>query len=254
MPVLRDLANEITRALNIPELKVSPFSRSSANIVLLLQGAGQAFFAKIFTNNDLEKLDANIRYDREKAILTKPWPVGIPKLVYAADVQRVLVTREVVGFGFKHYIDSGEVLEAMGMMAQWLAGFHAAAEVQPMEGTLWDDFVKYAEFRNSPGFDAHKGALMDYPLKEYVLSKGDATAVNFKFKAGKAIALDFEGVAFRAKEYDLVALIQGLNRLTNTTIADMVDTVVTQYAKVRPIDDPEATKDVINRVLSVSDY
>jgi len=254
MPVLRDLADEITRALGIPELQVRPFSRSGANAVLLLQGAGQAFFAKIFTDNDPNRLDANTRYDREKTILSRSWPVGMPDLVYAADVPRVLVTREVIGLGVKHFIDRGETLDAIAMMARWLAGFHAAAAVQPRQGALWDDFIKYPEFRTAPGFSAHRKALGAYPLKEYVLAKGDATAVNFRFRGGQAIAYDFEGVAYRAREYDMVALIQGLNRLTGTTIADMVDTVVEQYASQRQIDDPAATKDVLNRILSVSDY
>ena len=196
MPVLRDLSDQITRALGVRELKVQPLVQSSANITMLMRGDGQALFAKIFTDADPTKLNANQRYDREKTILSKTWPVGMPQLVYFADTERVLVTREVKGHGFKHFRDADNTLDALGGMAGWLAGFHAAAEVQPKTGTLWDDFSQYAEFREAAGFPALQGLLSDYPLTEYVLSKGDCMAANFKFTPTGVVGLDFEGVAY----------------------------------------------------------
>ncbi len=254
MPVLRDLSEQITRALGVRELKVEPIAQSSANLTMLMRGDGQAFFAKIFTDADPTKLNANQRYDREKAILSKTWPVGVPQLVYSADTERVLVTREVKGYGFKHYRDADESLEALGKMAGWLAGFHAAAEVQPKTGSLWDDFSQYAEFRETAGFPALIGTLSDYPLKEYVLSKGDCMAANFKFTPSGVVGLDFEGVAFRPKEYDLVALLQGLSRLTGESVPDMSAMVVQQYHAIRPIDDVAATIAVVTRLVELTDY
>ena len=254
MPVLRELAKEITEAVGIRELAVEAHSRSSANMTMLLRGDGQAFFAKIFTKGDFSKIDANVRYDREKQILSKTWPVGMPKLVYSADVPRVLVTREVRGWGFKHFMDNGETLDALGKIARWIAGFHASGETQPMGGSLWDEFTKYPEFNEAMGFDELRPLLEASSLSEYVLSKGDCSAANFKFSDKGVVGLDFEGVAFRAREYDLIGLLQGLHGLTGESIEDMVDTVVKQYASVRPIEDQHATKEVIQRLVEITDY
>ena len=228
MPILRDLANDITRATGIPELEVEPMARSASNMTMLLRGGGQVFFAKIYTDASQNALDANLRYDREKEILSKRWPVPTPTLVYSADTERVLVTREVPGHGFKHFMDEGRSLEALGLMARWIAGFHASTEPQPRDGSLWDHFSQYDELETNADFLALRGRLEQVPLKEYVLTKGDCAAANFKFGENGAIGLDFEGVAFRAKEYDLIALIRGLHSLTGESISAMVDTVVQQ--------------------------
>ena len=254
MPILRDLANDITRATGIPELEVEPMARSASNMTMLLRGGGQVFFAKIYTDASQNALDANLRYDREKEILSKTWPVPTPTLVYSADVERVLVTREVPGYGFKHYMDEGRALEALGMMARWVAGFHASAEPQPQDGTLWDHFSQYAELQDDPDFAELKDLLSAAPLKEYVLTKGDCSAANFKFGDDGAIGLDFEGAAYRAMEYDLVALIRGLESVTGESVPAMVDTVVQQYASVRRIDDPEATKAIVRALVEFTDY
>ncbi len=254
MPVLRELAEDITKATGVAELVVEPMARSKSNMTMLLRGSGQVFFAKIYTDADRVSLDANERYDREKEILSKRWRVPTPMLVYSADVERVLVTREVPGHGFKHFMDEGRALEALGMMARWVAGFHASAEPAPQDGTLWDHFSKYEEFQDDPQFAGLRDLLAAQPLKEFVLTKGDCAAANFKFSENGAIGLDFEGVAFRAKEYDLLSLIRGLESLTGESVSDMVDTVVQQYSTVRPIEDEAATKAVVEALVRVSDY
>ena len=254
MPVLRELAEDITRAVGVGELNVEPMARSRSNMTMLLRGGGQVFFAKIYTDANPTSLDANQRYDREKEILSKQWPVPTPQLVYSADVERVLVTREVAGHGFKHFMDEGRTLEALGLMARWVAGFHASAEPQPQDGSLWDHFSRYVELQDDPEFRALKDVLSAIPLKEYVLTKGDCAASNFKFTDAGAIGLDFEGAAFRAKEYDMVALIRGLESLTGESVSAMVDTVVQQYASVRPIDDSKATAAAVEALVRATDY
>lgn len=254
MPVLHDLAEDITRAAGVPELNVEPMSKSPSNMTMLLRGGGQVFFAKIFTDADLNALAADLRYDREKEILSQRWQVPTPQLVFAADVERVLVTREVVGHGFKHFVDEGRTLEALGMMARWVAGFHASARPQPHEGSLWDHFARYGELRHNADFAGLEPMLRARPLKELVLTKGDCAATNFKFTPAGAVGLDFEGAAFRAAEFDMIALIRGLEALTGESIADMADTVVQQYATVRGIEDIAATTTVVRKIVEVSDY
>jgi len=254
MPVLRELAEDITQAVGVGELNVEPMRRSKSNMTMLLRGDGQVFFAKIYTDANPTSLDANQRYDREKEILSRDWPVATPQLVYSADVERVLVTREVAGHGFKHFMDQGRSLEALGMMSRWVAGFHASAAPQPQDGTLWDHFSQYAELQEDADFRTLKDQLSTVPLKEYVLTKGDCAASNFKFTDDGAIGLDFEGAAYRAKEYDMVALIRGLAGLTGESISAMVDTVVQQYASVREIDDIEATRAAVRAIVEVTDY
>ena len=85
MAVLRELAQDITRATGVNQLSVEPMARSDKNMTMLLRGEGQAFFAKIFTDADASAGDANLRYDREKQILSKRWPVAMPVMVYSAD-------------------------------------------------------------------------------------------------------------------------------------------------------------------------
>lgn len=254
MAVLRDLADDITKAVGIKELDVQPMARSASNMTMLLRGGGQVFFAKIYTDADLNALDANLRYDREKEILSKRWPVPVPTMVYSADVERVIVTREVPGHGFKHFMDEGRTLEALGMMARWIAGFHASAEPQPRDESLWDHFRQYDELESNADFAALKPLLSAIPLTEFVLTKGDCSAQNFKFNENGAIGLDFEAAAFRAKEFDMVALVRGLSGLTGESIPALVDTVVQQYASVRPIEDAEATRNAVSALVKLTDY
>ncbi|MDF0600828.1 phosphotransferase [Psychromarinibacter sp. C21-152] len=254
MAVLRELAGDITKAVGINHLDVEPMARSASNMTMLLRGGGQVFFAKIYTDADLNALDANLRYDREKEILSQRWPVPTPTMVYSADVERVIVTREVPGHGFKHFMDEGRTLEALGMMARWIAGFHASADPQPRDETLWDHFSQYEELEGNAAFADLRGLLQSVPLTEYVLTKGDCTAHNFKFNENGAIGLDFEGAAYRAKEYDLVSMIRGLASLTGESIEAMTDVVVQQYATVRDIDDQEATKAAVRALVEVTDY
>ncbi len=254
MPVLRDLADDITKAVGIKELDVEPMARSASNMTMLLRGGGQVFFAKIYTDADLNALDANLRYDREKEILSRRWPVPMPTMVYSADVERVIVTREVPGHGFKHYMDDGRTHEALGLMARWIAGFHGSAEPQPRDETLWDHFRQYDELESNAAFAALQPMLSAMPLREFVLTKGDCSAANFKFGENGAIGLDFEGVAFRAKEFDMISLIRGLSGLSGESIEAMTDTVVQQYASVRAIDDPDGTKAAVNAIVKITDY
>jgi tRNA A-37 threonylcarbamoyl transferase component Bud32 len=257
MPVIQDLSDQITRATGVPELQVEPMARSASNLTMLMRGGGQVFFAKIYTDaGDAAPgaLDANQRYDREKAILARDWPVPMPTMLFAADTERVIVTREVPGDGFKHFLDEGRALEALGLMARWVAGFHASAEPQPRDETLWDHFSRYAELKDNPRMEEIRALLEAVPLTHFVLTKGDCTASNFKFDGNGAIGLDFEGAAYRAMEYDLVSMIRGLAGLTGETVEDMVDTVVQQYATVRPIADQDATKAAVRALVEVSDY
>lgn len=254
MAVLRDLAEDITRAVGIKELEVEPMARSASNMTMLLRGGGQVFFAKIYTDADVNSLDANLRYDREKEILSKRWPVPTPTMVYSADVQRVIVTREVPGHGFKHFMDEGRTHEALGMMARWIAGFHASAAAQPRDETLWDHFRQYEELESNAEFAALRPMLSALPVTEHVLTKGDCSAANFKFNENGAVGLDFESVAFRAREFDLISLIRGLSALTGESIPAMTDTIVQQYASVRPFEDQEATKEAVEAIVRITDY
>lgn len=254
MAVLRELAGDITKAVGVNHLEVEPMARSASNMTMLLRGGGQVFFAKIYTDADLNALDANLRYDREKEILSQRWPVPTPTMVYSADVERVIVTREVVGHGFKHFMDEGRTLEALGMMARWIAGFHASAEPQPRDETLWDHFSQYEELEGNEAFLGLRDLLQAIPLTEYVLTKGDCTTHNFKFNENGAVGIDFEGVAYRAKEFDFVSMIRGLHSLTGESIEAMTDAIVQQYAAVRKIADEDATKEAVTALVRVTDY
>ncbi len=258
MPVIQELSDQITRATGVPELQVEPMARSASNLTMLMRGGGQVFFAKIYTDagDDAAEgaLDANERYDREKAILTRDWRVRMPSILFAADNERVIVTREVAGDGFKHFLDEGRSLEALGLMARWVAGFHASAEPQPRDETLWDHFSRYAELRDNPRMAAAREVLESVKVTHHVLTKGDCTAANFKFDGNGAIGLDFEGAAYRVKEYDLLSMIRGMSGLTGETVEDMVDTVVQQYASVRPIADQDGTKAALRALVQITDY
>ncbi|WP_425051268.1 hypothetical protein [Psychromarinibacter sp. S121] len=254
MAVLRELAQDITRATGVNELSVEPMARSGSNMTMLLRGEGQVFFAKIFTDADVNAADANLRYDREKQILSKRWPVPMPVMVYSADTERVIVTREVQGHGFKHFIEQGRVMDALGMMARWVAGFHAAVGTQKRDETLWDHFGQYDEMEGNPAYAVLRDLLSQVPLTEYVLTKGDVSAHNFKFNDKGAVGLDFESVGYRAKEFDLIGMIRGLHKLTGESISAMSDTVVQQYDTVRRIDDIETTAAAVAVLTELTDY
>jgi len=253
MPVLQDLAHHITRAVGIETLSVQPIQHSKINETVLLKGAGQAFYAKIFRSAAITALDPKIRYDREMSILSRTWSVPTPSLIYHSDDERVVVTREVLGDSFQDFIAQGRSLEALGMMARWLAGFHTSAPARPRSGTLWDHFSQFGELKRNPDFWTLQPLLSEHPIGQVVLTKGDCASANFKFTEKGAVGLDFEGVAFRAMEFDLVSLIRGLHALTGESVEAMVATVVEQYHSVRAIDQPKATAKVVKALVTVSD-
>ena len=52
----------------------------------------------------------------------------------------------------------------------------------------------------------------------------------------------------------MVAMLQGLSRLTGESVADMATTIVQQYHAIRPIDDIAATIAVVTRLVALTDY
>ena len=139
MALMRDCAPQIAAATGEPRLRVSPFSRSSGNITLALKGQKANFFAKVFAFDRKRGIPAKLRYAREKAVLTCPWQVRIPQLTLSLDVPRLLVTREVVGHGFKLHVDEGRMIDGLVEISRWIAGFHASAQTTPRGSTFWDE-------------------------------------------------------------------------------------------------------------------
>jgi hypothetical protein len=170
---------------------VSLWSRSSSNIVVLLQEPdGEAFFAKVFAYDVPGGLTANQRYKREKAILSAMDSRGAPELVFSADVERVLVTRGVIGRGVKHFIDNGNALVGLGAISQWLARFHNRFETHPApDHNLLQHFEHYLGYTSLNGFEALGDVMQSLPLNELVMSRGDGSASNFRFTGEGAEAI-----------------------------------------------------------------
>ncbi len=254
MPVLRELQQEITETIGTSELDVTTWSRSSSNIVLLMRAEKQAYFAKIFAESHPGRVTADRRYSREKQILSQPLRVGKPNLVYSSDGARVLVTEAIPGFGFLYFIDRGEVLRGLRMMSKWVAGFHNSVPPQPVEEeTLWSHLKQYAEFLDKPGFAALEQELDAIPVTELVLTKGDTSAANFRFNRQGVFGLDFEGCGMRAKEYDMIGLIEGLHELTGESVEDMAQAVIDGYTEVRVVADSETVMKSIVKIVAVLD-
>lgn len=252
MPVLRQLQDELTASTGASALEVAPWSRSRGNVVTLLRGPaeGQAFFAKIFAFDVTGGMSANERYRREKTILDKMGGMGAPELVFAADVERVLVTRAVAGQGIKRLLAQGEAKTAIAAVAQWLGRFHNRFEPHPaQEATLLEHFQLYPEFTSCAGFPTLSPLLSDMPLTELVMSRGDGGLSNFRLAPDRVVGLDFEGAAYRAKEFDMIGMAQGFHALTDESAEDIADWVVAHYALQSPVEDMAKTVTLIARML-----
>ena len=254
MPVLRELQNDIIKALNVAALTVYPWSQTDSNMVVLLrdQEDGEAYFAKVFLRDTPDGLSANERYRREKTILSAMQGLGAPELMYSEDVARVLVTRGADGHGVKHFIDSGDAKTAIGAIAQWLARFHNRFETHaPAYATLADHLALYPGYSNLNGFDDVQAKARSIPLTELVLSRGDGSASNFRFTEDRVVGFDFEAAAFRAKEIDMIGIAQDFAMFTDETPHQIADWVVAHYALVRPVEDIDATIELIALMLTL---
>lgn len=247
MPVLKELQEDILNAIGLEAMEVSPWSRSASNVVTLLQGPdGEAFFAKIFAFDAADGMTADERYRREKTILAAMAGQGAPQMVFHADVERVIVTRGVVGHGVKHFIDNGTGLIALASIAQWLARFHNRFDgCSTSDQTILQHLEQYRPFTSLQGFDALSGAMKAIPLDDLVMSRGDGSASNFRFTEERVVGLDFEGAAYRAKEVDMISIAQDFHALTDETPQSIAECVVAHYALVRPIANVEATVEFI---------
>jgi hypothetical protein len=253
MSLIKDLQADLLRATGVDRLEVSLWSRSSSNIVVLLQEPdGEAFFAKVFAYDVPGGLTANQRYKREKAILSAMDSRGAPELVFSADVERVLVTRGVVGRGVKHFIDNGNALVGLGAISQWLARFHNRFETHPApDHNLLQHFEHYLGYTSLNGFEALGDVMQSLPLNELVMSRGDGSASNFRFTEDRVVGLDFEGAAYRAPEADMIAIAQDFHVLTGEGAEAISKCVVSHYAFDRAIKQPERTIELISGFLEI---
>jgi hypothetical protein len=247
MPILRELQEDILQATGQASLEVSLWSRSSSNIVVLLRGPdGEAFFAKVFAYDTPGGMKAGDRYNREKTILAAMSGQGAPEMVYHADVERVIVTRGVVGHGVKHFIDNGNGLIALASMAQWLARFHNRFDERgTVDRTVFQHIKQYPRFASLDGFDELSNAMKAIPVSELVMSRGDGSASNFRFTEERVVGLDFEGAAYRAQEVDMISIAQDFHLLTDKSAQSIAECVVAHYALIRPIANVEATVELI---------
>lgn len=253
MPIIQDLQEDILKACGTDRLDVSLWSKSTSNVVALLKGStGEAFFAKVFAYDVSSGLNASERYTREKAILSAMGGRGAPELVYSADVERVLVTRGVVGRGAKHFIDNGNALVALGSISQWLARFHNRFETRPAsDRNLLQHFEHYPGYASLDGFEALGDVMQSLPLSELVMSRGDGSASNFRFTEDRVVGLDFEGAAYRAPVADMISIAQDFHILTDEPVEVIADCVVAHYTLVRPIEGVERTVELIVELLQM---
>lgn len=248
MQVFEELAPDITRALGLNNIAANSWRKGDRNIVYALSHPGGNFFAKVYAFEGDGGLTAAERFRREKGILSQRWPIGVPRLRFAADTQRVLIMEAIEGPGFKHYVDIGRPLEAVGKIAAWLAGFHSAAPKTPMEGDLWTAMSALPNYAHLGAMTWHKEALAALPVVEHVLSKGDVRMAKWKFGEDGVTGLDFEETAMRPKEFDLAEVIRAAHALSDSPIRDLAQEMIERYGEIREIAQPSETIDALMRL------
>ncbi len=191
------------------ELGVELLKSSDVATAMKVQIGEKAAFAKLFNGDDT----AMAAFVRERRALELLNATQVPRLLFVAEPQRLIVTSYIEGTALNEVLTADNLMLTAEHMGQWFGAVSNTAPAEPQSGSWAEYLLNYQEGFNPEVLEQQRPILEQTQINRLTLAHNDNALSNFILGQDKRLyAVDFEDSRMKPEGWDLVTTASALFR------------------------------------------
>ncbi|NOX39390.1 MAG: phosphotransferase [Alphaproteobacteria bacterium] len=191
------------------EFKADILGRSQNVTTAKITLSGQQAVARIFTLD----VAGQAAFGRERRALELLAGGQIPKLLFVAEAERLILTSFIDGVSLANSLNPDNLIQMSEFLGQWFGRLSNHAPAEEAGGTWAEYIAKYPAGFAQDVLAQQAEILQKTPLKRLMLAHNDNALGNFILGKDKRLyAIDFEDCQMKPEGWDLIMATRAIFR------------------------------------------